>query len=97
MSEGKAEMTTAQADRDLIAANIRAYRARRGMSQDEVTEKMRAQGYRTWSANTVGRVERGRRECLAPEILGLARALGTFPVHLISEPELPTGIPAPAR
>jgi transcriptional regulator with XRE-family HTH domain len=75
-----------QADRELIAANIRAYRARRAMSQREVADAMRAAGHYKWRYQTMSVIERGERRVTADEILGLARVLDTFPVHLISEP-----------
>jgi len=75
-----------QADRDLIAANIRAYRARRAMSQREVADAMHAAGHYSWRGQVMSTVERGERRVSADEILALARVLNTFPVHLISEP-----------
>jgi transcriptional regulator with XRE-family HTH domain len=86
MSERSA---TIESDKELIAANIRAYRARRNLKMEEVAAGMREFGHTSWVRQTVASVEQGRRRVTADEILGLARVLNTFPVHLISEPRVP--------
>lgn len=60
-----------------IAANIRAERARAGIGQADVVERMRNLGYTNWHRQTMGKVEQGERRVLAEEILGLAVCLGT--------------------
>lgn len=60
-----------------IGANIRAERARAGISQTVVAERMRALGFDYWLYQTASASERGTRRVTANEILGLALAMGT--------------------
>jgi len=60
----------------IVAANIRAERARKGIGQADLTEAMRDLGYTAWHPQTVSRVERGDRRVQAEELLGLATCLG---------------------
>ena len=69
----------------IVAANIRAERARAGLDQVVVVERMQALGFTTWHRQTMGKVERGERRLLgAEEISGLALALGTTVTALMS-------------
>jgi transcriptional regulator with XRE-family HTH domain len=63
--------------RDVLARNIRAERARAGLSQQDVAARMRMLGFQAWKHQTVGSVERGSRRVTAEEILGLAISLTT--------------------
>jgi transcriptional regulator with XRE-family HTH domain len=69
-------MTPAEYD-DLLAANLRAERARIHLDQASVVEQMRGLGFTTWHRQTLGNVERGGRRLLASEIFGLAMVLNT--------------------
>lgn len=62
--------------RDILAANVRAARARLDLEQDVLAARMKALGY-GWHRQTVGTVERARRRLSAEEILGLSLALET--------------------
>ena len=60
---------------EVLAANIRAERARRNLDQAIVVERMRALGFTAWHRQTLGKVERGERQVMALEIFGLAMAM----------------------
>lgn len=60
---------------DMIAANIRAARSRRGLAQAVVVARMRDLGFTSWHRQTMGNIERGDRRVTAEEIFGLAEAL----------------------
>lgn len=62
---------------DVVAANIRAARARIRLSQQGLTDRMRALGFDAWFYQTVGNIERGHRRVTAEEIHGLSWALET--------------------
>jgi len=62
-----------------IAANIRAERARRRLSQKQVADGMRHLGYGNWHPQTVGAVERCERYVQADELIALAEVLDTAP------------------
>jgi transcriptional regulator with XRE-family HTH domain len=62
-----------------IAANIRAERARRRLSQQQVADGMRHLGYGNWYQQTVGAVERCDRYVQADELIALAEVLNTAP------------------
>jgi transcriptional regulator with XRE-family HTH domain len=63
---------------EIVVSNIRAARARLGIDQVVVVERMRALGFTSWHRQTMGKVERGDRRLLgAGEIMGLAAALET--------------------
>jgi 8-oxo-dGTP diphosphatase len=82
---------------DVLARNIRAARARLGITQQRFAKRMRALGYTAWMHQTVGNVEKGRRRLLAGEILGAALALETtIPALMAASPDdkevlLPSG------
>jgi transcriptional regulator with XRE-family HTH domain len=60
----------------VLAANIRAERARACLSQMTLAELMREVGFGHWLHQTVGASERGERRVTAEEVLGLAKVLG---------------------
>jgi transcriptional regulator with XRE-family HTH domain len=62
-----------------IAANIRAERARRRLSQQQVADGMRLLGYGNWYQQTAGAVERGDRDVQADELIALAEVLNAAP------------------
>lgn len=62
---------------DVIVRNVRAERARRGLEQRDLVERMRALGLANWHRQTLSRVERGERRLLAEEVMALAIALET--------------------
>lgn len=64
-------MTQQAGWRRTIAANVRAERARAGLSQQEVADRMTQLGY-TWFGQTVGMVERAERRLQVEEALALA-------------------------
>lgn len=68
----------------LLARNIRAARARRGLGQESVARRMRALGYEAWVRQTVGSTEKPSRRVTAEEILGLSYALETSVSVLMS-------------
>jgi 8-oxo-dGTP diphosphatase len=59
----------------LLAANIRATRVRRNLSQATVYGRMQALGFTAWHRQTISSVERGDRRVTADELIGLALAL----------------------
>ena len=61
--------------------NIRAQRARLGLTQASVSKRMNQLGF-TWYPQTVGLVERDQRPLYADELLALALALETVPAIL---------------
>lgn len=84
----------------VLASNLRAGRAAANLSQADVGERMQALGFRAWLRSTVSLAEQGKRRVTAEELLGLALALGTSMVRLVTPPdetpwvELPAGSPA---
>jgi|SRR5271166_6071947 len=62
---------------DVLAANIRAARARARLEQAQVVDRMRSLGFATWHRQTLGKIERGDRRLLAGELVALAWALQT--------------------
>jgi transcriptional regulator with XRE-family HTH domain len=69
----------------VLAANVRAYRARADVTQQQLAGRMRQLGAR-WHYQTVGAVERGDRPLSAVEIPALAMALGTGIEELMMPP-----------
>lgn len=61
----------------VIVRNVRAERARKGLEQRDLVERMRALGLTNWHRQTLSRVERGERRLLAEEVFALALALQT--------------------
>src|SRR5665811_473557 len=70
----------------LLAANVRAARALRNMSQQDLAERMSVLGQQ-WSRPTVSQVERAARAVSVDELFGLAHALETDILVLLSAPE----------
>jgi transcriptional regulator with XRE-family HTH domain len=62
---------------DVLAANIRAARSRKGLQQEPLAARMQDLGFSAWLRQTVANVEKGRRRVTAEEIFGLAVALET--------------------
>lgn len=62
-----------------IAAALRAARARRGITQEQLA------ALSSIGAQTIGRFESGRREPRVGQLIRLATALGTTPSELLAE------------
>jgi len=69
---------------EVISANIRAERARLGMSQASAAEGMRAYGFTNWQRPTLAKIEHGQRQILAAEVLTLADVFGIPVMRLLS-------------
>lgn len=65
--------------------NVRAQRARLGLTQASVSKRMNQLGY-TWYPQTVGLVERNQRPLFADEMVALALCLQTTPDVLYGPP-----------
>jgi transcriptional regulator with XRE-family HTH domain len=82
-----------------IAGNIAGVRARKGLKQSDVVERMNSLGYSDWHRQTLSRVERSDRRIQAEELLGLAIVLETSVTRLLApvwedkHVELPNGMP----
>ena len=76
---------------DVLAKNIRAARARRGIEQEPLAARMRALGFSAWRRQTVAGVEKNTRRLTAEEVLGLALALETSFIRLL-EPDPDDGL-----
>jgi transcriptional regulator with XRE-family HTH domain len=63
----------------VIAANIRAERARARLSQQEVADAMSERGFTYWRQQTAGATERGERRVTADELTALAGVFGAPP------------------
>jgi transcriptional regulator with XRE-family HTH domain len=88
---------TARSYDEIVAANIRAIRARAGLDQVVIVERMRALGFTTWHRQTMGKVERGERRLLGlDELNGLARALEVSLFELLKPPETATLVRFPS-
>jgi transcriptional regulator with XRE-family HTH domain len=82
-------MTTQPVDITALArANIRAARARLGLTQASVAKRMQQLGY-SWYPQTAGLVERNKRPLLADELAALAMVFGTtFDVLALPPPDV---------
>lgn len=67
----------------VLAGNIPAIRQRRGLSQQDLADRMRAQGFE-WIRQTVGRAERAERQITTDELVGVAVALETTIVRMLT-------------
>jgi transcriptional regulator with XRE-family HTH domain len=87
----------------VIVRNLRAVRARKGLEQRDLVERMRALGFTNWHRQTLSRIEQGQRNLLAGELLGLVVALEvTMPRLLEPQPDdklaaFPDDKPLPVR
>jgi transcriptional regulator with XRE-family HTH domain len=70
----------------LVAANIRAARARADISQASCARRMRALGFESIYPQTIGTIEREERQVSAAEAVALAFVLGTTPEVLLTPP-----------
>ena len=61
-----------------IAANLRAYREARSISQEELAQRMADRGF-GFSQATVWKIESGQRPVRASELMALADSLGSVP------------------
>jgi transcriptional regulator with XRE-family HTH domain len=68
--EGRKAPEGARFLEDVLATNVRNYRAIREMDQTELARRMKALGH-GWDAGTVGFVERGDRNVTLSEVLAL--------------------------
>jgi transcriptional regulator with XRE-family HTH domain len=68
---------------DVVAANIRAYRVVRHLSQEDLASWMRKLEHATWTSSTVSEVERGNRNVTIDELLALAFMLNAELVDLL--------------
>lgn len=71
---------------EVLAENLRGYRALRQVSQEELAHRMTELGHE-WSRSTVGDVERNARSVGVDELFGLAIAIGVTVCQLLD----PTG------
>ena len=69
----------------MMRANLRAARARCGLTQENVATRMNMLGHH-WYKQTVGLVERDQRPLLADELMALALVLETTPELLYLPP-----------
>lgn len=67
---------------DVVAENVRDWRKRRELSQDEVARRMRALGH-DWVQRTASESERGVRSISIDELASLAIVLGATFVELL--------------
>ena len=67
---------------EVLAANVRDYRQLRGLSQEQLAQKMTELGH-PWTAGIVGFVERGDRNVTVDELVGVAFCLGFHPGKLL--------------
>jgi hypothetical protein len=79
-------MTTTMRIRELISANVRGERARRGLLQADVAKRMTDMGHH-WFPQTCGLVERNQRPLYADELAALALVLDTTPGALCLPPD----------
>jgi transcriptional regulator with XRE-family HTH domain len=71
---------------DVLADKVRAYRLLRRLKQDDLAEGMQGLRHTTWSRQTVGDVERGRRNLTVDELAGLSLLL-QVPLFKLLDPE----------
>jgi hypothetical protein len=72
---------------DVLAANFRAARARSGLGQEAVADRMRRLGFGAWRYQTVGVIESGKRGLRPEEIMALAWVLETSIFTLLKPPD----------
>ena len=70
-----------------IAANVRAYREARGISQEDLAQQMADRGF-GFSQATIWKIESGHRPVRAGELMALADSLEIFlPTYLTRKPD----------
>lgn len=62
---------------DVIVRNIRTLRARKGLDQGDVVERMRNLGFTNWHRQTMSKIELGQRRVTMEELLGLVLVFET--------------------
>lgn len=83
---------------DLFAANLRAARARLGLSQSAVAARMQRLGFANWDGARVSRTERGKLHVWSGELLGLSLALECSLAEMVGSntpPDLTVTFPDP--
>lgn len=78
----------------VIGGNIRRWRARHGLKQDDLARAMRYGGLR-WTRSVVAAIETGRRELHLNEFLALPFATFAYLDHALTLPELLADAPPP--
>ncbi len=78
-------MTPDECDR-VIAANIRAERARAALPQKDLAARMNEAGHEAWRPQTVSYVENGGRRVLAAEVISLSEILAVPVAALMGKP-----------
>ncbi|MDX2676179.1 helix-turn-helix domain-containing protein [Streptomyces sp. NY05-11A] len=74
-----------------IAKRVREVRGRRGLTAEQLAERLTALGV-SWQRSTVAKLENGNRENVTvTEWLALAAALNVAPVHLLIPPDAAEG------
>jgi transcriptional regulator with XRE-family HTH domain len=68
---------------EILAKNIRSRRARLGLGQESLADRMRRLGFTQWNRQIVGSTEKPTRRVTAEEIFGLALALETTMPRLL--------------
>jgi transcriptional regulator with XRE-family HTH domain len=68
---------------EIVTLNVRAYRAMRGLTQEDLAERLAALGH-GWVRATVSEVERNGRTIAVDELAGLAAALGVSIARLLT-------------
>lgn len=72
----------AQFPAEVLAANVRALRLLRRLTQDDVAEQMQRMGHATWSRATVSEIERYGRSLTFDEIVSLAVVFRVPPLEI---------------
>lgn len=75
---------------DLIAAQVKQLRARRGLTVKDLAARCRELGAADLSINVLTNIEVRRRDVSADELLVLALALDVAPTHLLAPPPAAT-------
>lgn len=77
------EQTDGETPTGVIARRVREVRKRRGLTAEQVAERLNAQGV-NWQRSTLAKLENGKRENVSVvEWLALATVLNVAPVHLL--------------
>ena len=73
----------AQFPAEVVAANARALRLLRRLTQDAVAGQMQSMGHATWSRATVSEIERYGRSVTVDELVSLAAIFASTPADLL--------------